>query len=403
MMSFVSRHRRFFAFYFIVAFLALVAWIAVMQYTRPIPEVTLEESSSITWTPPGAAEISWPELGQAVIAVDGIGVIGESPNQEPHPIASLTKVMTAYLILKDHPLNPGEPGPAIEFQEHHVQNYLARRANSESVVPVSVGNPMTQRELLRGLLLASGNNLADVLAEWQSGSVEAFVAQMNAEARALGMTNTTYADAAGVVAGSVSTAHDQILLAQVAMANPTFASMVREAEATLPGAGVVYNTNSVLGSGGIIGIKTGWTEEAGACFLFAAEWQVEGQTRIIIGAVLGQTTLADAFDRSRELILVGGVSMSVVRLASAGDKLGEIRSEWGATTDAVLSDDVSMVLVPGIEIEADLKLSTTEDVEPGSEIGSVQFSAGEQVVEVPLRAVSAVESPDLVWRLTRLP
>jgi D-alanyl-D-alanine carboxypeptidase (penicillin-binding protein 5/6) len=179
--------------------------------------------------------------------------------------------------------------------------------------------------------------------------------------------------------------------------------MVREVEATLPGAGVVYNTNSVLGSSGIIGIKTGWTEEAGACFLFAAEWDVEGQRKVIIGAVLGQITLADAFDRSRELILVGGVSMNVVKLASAGDKLGEIRSEWGATSDAVLSEDVTMVLVPGIDINADLTLNSTQEVEGGSDVGSVQFSAGDQVIVVPVRASATVESPDLVWRLTRLP
>jgi D-alanyl-D-alanine carboxypeptidase (penicillin-binding protein 5/6) len=252
-------------------------------------------------------------------------------------------------------------------------------------------------------MLASGNNLADVLAKWHAGSVEAFVAQMNAEAAALGMTNTTYADAAGVAPGSASTAHDQVLLAQAAMTDPTFREIVREAEANLPGAGVVYNTNSELGSSGIVGIKTGWTEEAGACFLFAAEWSLEGETKMIVGAVLGQTTLADAFDRSRELILIGGTSMSLAKLASAGDKLGEIRSEWGATTDAVLAEDITMVLLPGIEIAADLALSTTEDVEAGSDVGSVQFSAGEQVIEVPLKASASVADPDLVWRLTRMP
>lgn len=403
MMSFVARHRRFFALYFLLAFLGILAWGGYEQYSRPIPEVTLVESSSLTWTPPSASEISWPELGQAVIAVDGVGVVGESPNQAPSPIASLAKVMTAYVILKDHPLNPGEPGAEVEFQPHHVENYLVRRANDESVVPVVAGGRMTQRELLRGLMLASGNNLADVLAEWDAGSLEAFVAKMNAEARALGMTSTTYADAAGVMAGSVSTAHDQVVLGRAAMANPTFAAIVREAQADLPGAGVVYNTNSELGDSGIVGIKTGWTEEAGACFLFAAEWDLEGQRKVIVGAVMGQHTLADAFARSRELILIGGVSMSVVKLASAGDELGEIRSEWGAATDAVLGQDVSLVLVPGVNIDADLKLDTTEDVEGGSEVGSVKFSAGDQVIEVPLRAEATVESPDLVWRLTRLP
>jgi serine-type D-Ala-D-Ala carboxypeptidase (penicillin-binding protein 5/6) len=402
-MNFIVRRRRFFALFFTAAFMALLAWAGAMQLSRPIPEVTLVESASVAWTPPAAsAEIIWPALGQAAIAVDGVGTVGESPNQAPRPIASLTKMMTAYVILKGHPLAPGEPGAEVEFTDADVQNYLTRQANAESVVPVTTGGRMTERELLRGLMLASGNNLADVLAQWHSGSVEAFVAQMNQEALALGMTNTTYADPSGVHSGSVSTAHDQVLLAQAAMADPTFASIVRETEATLPGAGVVYNTNSELGNSGIVGIKTGWTEEAGACFVFSAEWDLEGQKQHIIGAVMGQDTLADAFDRTRELIVVGGVSTSLVRLAAEGDTIGQLKTKWGSTTDAVLSQDVAMVLVPGLDVLTELSLSSSEDIESGGEIGTARFTAGEQVMEVPLRASSDVESPDLVWRLTRI-
>jgi D-alanyl-D-alanine carboxypeptidase (penicillin-binding protein 5/6) len=403
MMNFVARHRRLFAFLILADIVGVLVAIAVVQYTRPIPDVTLVESASLNWTPPQAAEIAWPESGQAVLAVDGVGVIGESPNQQPSPIASLTKVMTAYVILKNHPLAPGDPGPEVEFQDQDVVNYQTRLSNSESVVPVSAGGKMTEIDLLRGLLIASANNLADVLATWDAGSVEAFVNQMNAEAQALGMTNTTYADAAGLLPGSASTAHDQLLLAQAAMADPIFAAIVRQPQATLPGAGVVYNTDAALSSGDIIGIKTGWTEEAGACFLFAAEWDVNGQTQRIMGAVLGQVTLQDAFDRSRELILLGGSSMNMVALGSQGDTVGQLKTDWGDVSDAVLADNVSVLIVPGMNVNADLQLTEPEKITPGSEVGSIEYSAGDQHVSVPVLASSAVGQPDIMWRLTRLP
>src|SRR5687768_4799281 len=257
MKKFVRKHRRLVLVGGAIAVVATFAAVIAGQMQRPIPDAEVREVARQEAPLPPSSEIEWPESGQISVSVAGVGVLRESPNQQPQPIASLVKMMTAYVILKNHPLNPGEPGAEVVFQPHHVQNFQVRSANAESVVAVRAGGKMTERDLLRGLLLASGNNIADVLAEWHAGSVEAFVAEMNAEAAALGMTNTVYADAAGLLATSRSTAHDQVVLANSAMADPTFASIVREAQAILPGAGIVYNTNSQLGQHGIVGIKTG--------------------------------------------------------------------------------------------------------------------------------------------------
>jgi D-alanyl-D-alanine carboxypeptidase (penicillin-binding protein 5/6) len=402
MKAFLLRHRRLVAVFAIVGFIALLASGAYLQYQRPIPEVRLVREEAEPAPPAAPVEVAWPGLGQASIAIAGVGVIGESPNQTPSPIASLVKVMTAYVVLKNHPLNPGEPGPEVEFNQTNVDNYRVRSANAESIVAVTAGSKMNQRELLRGLLLASGNNLADVLAEWHAGSVEAFVAEMNAEAQALGMTQTIYADAAGLLSSSVSTAHDQMVLANAAMADPTFAAIVREAQASLPGVGVIYNTNSELGTDGIIGVKTGWTEEAGACFIFAAERQVEDRTVTVIGAVLGQTTLADAFARSRELIAVGGSHVSVVHAGSEGDVVGRIESKWGDGADAVLAQDVRLLIVPGVTVQEEASLNDAAEISEGAEIGVIRYTAGSQQVEVPLKATAAIGDPDLRWRLMRI-
>ena len=402
MKGFVRRHPKLVVVSGLIVAIAFFAAGSYVQLQRTVPELELVESTQTALAEPVSGEIVWPELGQAGIAVRGVGLIGETANQQPQPIASLVKVMTAHLILKNHPLDPGAPGAEVEFTPEDVQNYHARAANAESVVLVSAGAKMTERELLRGLLLASGNNLADVLARWHAGSIDAFVQQMNAEAQALGMTNTIYSDAAGLLPSSVSTAHDQILLANAAMSNPTFAEIVREAQASLPGAGVVYNTNALIGSNGIVGIKTGWTEEAGACFVFAAEVPVGDTTAVLVGAVMGQITLADAFDRTNELIGAGGSQVSQVHLGKANEVAGQITSRWGETADAVLAEDVTVFLVPGMAVERALSLVDTETVEEGTNVGHVTFSAGEQVIEVPLRAAAPVAGPDLVWRLTRL-
>lgn len=406
MKRFIRKHRRFFITTGFVLILALVVSAAVLQYSRPLPEVSLAESEPLLWPGHEAKDIAWPNMGQASMAIMGAGIIDDSPDQAAQPIASLAKVMTAHIILKHHPLETGQPGPDIEFSTSHVQNYRIREANQESVVRVASGSTMTQRELLRGLLIASGNNIADVLAEWHAGSVEAFVAQMNAEAEALGMTSTHYADAAGLSPESRSTAHDQMLLALEAMRDPTFAAIVRELDADLPGAGMVYNTNWTLGQSGIVGVKTGWTEEAGACFLFAAEWQVEDRQIMVVGAVLGQNTLEDAFARSRELIAIGGSSARMVKVGSEGQVVGVLKSGWGDTADAVLTEDARLLVLPGSTINATLRLDKQLDkaaeIQDGVEVGSIRFESGGESVEVPVMAGTALGQPDLMWRLLRI-
>jgi D-alanyl-D-alanine carboxypeptidase (penicillin-binding protein 5/6) len=401
MKRFVRKHRRLVFTSGAVVLLALFAAVMFGQYQRPIPDADVVEVSRQESMVPVSSEIAWPESGQTSVAIAGVGVLRESPNQQPQPIASLVKVMTAYVILKNHPLNPGEPGPEVEFQPHQVQNYLVRSANAESVVPVKAGAKMSERDLLRGLLLASGNNLADVLAEWHSGSVEAFVAEMNAEAQALGMSNTTYSDAAGLLATSRSTAHDQVVLAGAAMASPTFVGIVREAQASLPGAGIVYNTNSQLGQSGIVGIKTGWTEEAGACFVFAAEHQVGDRRITVIGATMGSDTLADAFARTRDMIAASGASVSLVTVAADGSTWAKLEAPWGSSADAVLVGDANLLLLPGMEVTTNVELTTNEIV-GGQEVGKAVFKAGDQLVELPLRASTTIPDPSLGWRLTRL-
>jgi len=155
-------------------------------------------------------------------------------------------------------------------------------------VPIVAGERLTERQALQALLLPSANNIAAVLARWDSGSAARFVAHMNATARSLGMTRTRYTDPSGYDDATVSTATDQLRIVERAMRLPVLANIVATTSATLPVTGTVHNTNTLLGRNGFVGVKTGSDKAAGGCFAFRAIRLVHGKPTTITGVVLGQ-------------------------------------------------------------------------------------------------------------------
>jgi D-alanyl-D-alanine carboxypeptidase (penicillin-binding protein 5/6) len=196
--------------------------------------------------------------------------------------------MTAYLVLRDHPLGPDEDGPTITLTDADVADTGRRFGQHESVVFIAAGEQLTERQALQALLLPSANNIAAVLARWDAGSEDQFVDRMNAAAQSLGMTHTRYTDPSGYDDATISTAADQLLLVDRAMCLPTFASIVATPSTTLPVAGTVRNTDGLLGHNGFVGVKTGSTDAAGGCFAFRAIRRIGGKHTTITGVVLGQ-------------------------------------------------------------------------------------------------------------------
>ncbi len=243
----------------------------------------------------------WPASGQAAVQV-GHSPVQAGPNQHAAPIASVAKVMTAYLVLRDHPLLPGQAGPTITLTTADVADTERRRQHDESVVPVAAGEELTELQALQALLLPSANNVAAVLARWDAGSVGRFVARMNATARSLGMRHTRYTDPSGYDDATVSTAADQVRLVDRAMSLPVFAGIVATQSAWLPVAGTVHNTNALLGRDGFVGVKTGSTDAAGGCFAFRAIRSVKGKRTTITGVVLGQRGHAGAFAEADAMV-----------------------------------------------------------------------------------------------------
>jgi serine-type D-Ala-D-Ala carboxypeptidase (penicillin-binding protein 5/6) len=254
--------------------------------TGPTGSPPGERGSKPGTVPPSSV---WPAQGQAAFVLAGQSRIQAGPGQRAAPIASVAKVMTAYLVLRDHPLGPGEDGPTITLTNADVADTDRRRGQDESVVPVAAGEVLTERQALQALLLPSANNIAAVLARWDGGSEDRFVARMNATARSLGMTHTRYTDPSGYDDATVSTAVDQVRIVDQAMRVPVFAQIVATPSVTLPVAGTVYNTDRLLGHEGFVGVKTGSDTAAGGCFAFRAIRWIAGKQTTITGVVLGQS------------------------------------------------------------------------------------------------------------------
>src|SRR5579862_3798901 len=168
-----------------------IAGLLVWNYLRPYPAAVaalqLPVEETVAGTPP---DLPWPGTGAAAVGVSGLGEIATSGNEQTLPAASVTKVMTALVLLGDKPLAAGESGPTISITEVDVQAYESDRAQDQSVVRVAVGEKISEYAALEGLLIPSGNNMAETLARWDAGSVAAFVAKMNARAKELGLAHT---------------------------------------------------------------------------------------------------------------------------------------------------------------------------------------------------------------------
>jgi D-alanyl-D-alanine carboxypeptidase (penicillin-binding protein 5/6) len=234
-----------------------------------------------------ATGVAWPATGAAAFVV-GNGPIQASGETQAVPVASLAKVMTAVVVLRAHPLSADDAGFTLSITDDDTEDTARRRGGGESVVAVAAGERLTERQALEALLLPSANNIAVVLARAVAGNAAAFVARMNTQARRIGMTATTYTDPSGLDDGTRSTARDQVLLARAAMKVPAFAAIVGLSAATLPVAGVITNTDTLLGRDGFVGVKTGSDQAAGGCFMFATRYRTSSGTTYVYGVVLGQ-------------------------------------------------------------------------------------------------------------------
>ncbi len=375
----------------------VAAGIAVRLIEMPLPAPTVTLVSSRTATLPGGPlDLAWPASGEAAVAEHDGTLIGASGPTTTVPIASLTKVMTAYVVTTDLPATAGQPEPSLTITAAEAGTLPARVAAGQSVIPVHAGLVLDQHQALQALLLASADNIADALASADAGTTTAFVAKMNAAAGRLGMAHTHYADPSGLDPASASTATDQLRLARAALAVPALATIVGQASAVIPGVGPIANYNTLVGQDGFTGIKTGSTTAAGGCLLFAVTRTVGSRPTTFTGIVLGQRhgayiaaalaaarTLADSVfaDVQARTVLPAGAAVEAVERAGQRSRV---------VTDAPLR----LQGLPGQPV--DLHVEGFPGASPRL-VARTATSSG----QVTLRSTPLAQ-PTLSWRISHL-
>jgi D-alanyl-D-alanine carboxypeptidase (penicillin-binding protein 5/6) len=291
-------------------------------YKQPTVRLSLRSYASFRYTPP---PLVWPGEGSAAIDVPALGVTRAWHNRVV-PIASLTKMMTAYVALERFPLAIGQTGPCIVVSDDDVQSYEEDKSEDDSAVIVTSGEQLCEIDLLDGVLVHSAANYADMLAAMVTPSPEAFVARMNQTAKSLGLHNTHYADDTGVSQKSVSTAVDQAKLAAVLMRSALVRSIVDQTQVDLPVAGFVNSFTPLVGEHDVVGVKSGRTTAAGGCDVMALAYRLDGRRHLVFAVVLGQR-LGNVLARAGQaaFALAESAEASQVDVAFAkGDVLGTI-------------------------------------------------------------------------------
>jgi D-alanyl-D-alanine carboxypeptidase (penicillin-binding protein 5/6) len=392
----------------VVVLLVLAVVYVAVQLLRPLSSPTLRSATNVSWTVPGnAPALPWPATGSAALSQVGVGTLGQAGSTAPVPIASIAKVLTTYVVLKDHPVASGSQGATITVNPDVVANYKAGLAGGQSEVAVVTGESLTEVQALEGLLVGSGNDIALLLAEWDAGTQAAFVDKMNSTARALDLASTHITDPSGLDPGTVASPADVLRLGQLAMTDPLVRQIVAQPQVTLPVAGVVPNLDTDLGKDGIVGIKTGTDLQAGGCFLFEAQQTTSAGSATLVGVVLGQqgtSFAAAALTAADKLVKAAFADMRALPLVPTGRSLGTVVAPWGASVAVTAPGAPRISTLPGITLHGALRrVHLAGSLPAGATAGvlHLQASAGE-TIDVVLRTGAPLPGPSITWRLTHL-
>ncbi|MHA7986427.1 D-alanyl-D-alanine carboxypeptidase family protein [Rathayibacter sp. CAU 1779] len=381
---------------------AAVAAYTVLAAIAPLPAAAEAASASSTSTiTPAAVQPAFPSWGSAAVGMVGQDdLLVKNGSMDSEPIASMTKTITALVLLDKHPIAKGSDGPTITFTEADVQILQQVWDEDGSWAPVSAGEQLTEKQALTAMLLPSANNYAISLANWGFGSVDAFLTYANSWLAAHHFTGTHLTDPSGLDPGSVSTPVDLVGIGKLVLADPVLSVIVDTPTATLPGAGTVNNGNQLLGQDGIVGIKTGWTDQAGHCLLFAASVTVHGHPIKLVGVVTGAPDYSNLWSDVPTLLKSVEDGFHEVNVGTAATDYGSYRSVWGESSALTSEKAGSIFVFSNTPITVTVRSASVTLVKPGDAVGTVTYSGGGQSFTSTLTVTKAVTDPGLGWRLT---
>jgi len=343
-----------------------------------------------------AAVPAWPAQGSAAEAVEGIGALASTPDADA--IASITKVVTALVVLDEMPLAVGEQGPEYRFTAADRNAYWQYLRQGESALDVPAGGSLTEYQLLQGMLIGSAGNYADRLAQNLFPSDAVYASAANKWLADHGVPGITLYEPTGIDKRNRASAEALIPLAQKALANPVIAEIVAQKSVDLPGAGTVENTNGLLADAGVIGLKTGTLD---AWNLLSAKDVAVGDTTVrLYASVLGQPDDAARLAASRAIYAQLEQELQLKPSVTAGTVAGIVETRWGDKVDVVSSGDASVVLWNGGAGTVATTFSLGDARDAGDTVGALQVTGPLDGSTVDLKLAADISDPSPWWRLT---
>jgi D-alanyl-D-alanine carboxypeptidase (penicillin-binding protein 5/6) len=387
-----------------VALLALVA--SSIGYTAyaalaPLPAVApvvlpLEQVS----TP--APTVTLPAYGaSAIAAAEGEQIYAGRDLDTPRPIASIAKVVTALVVLAEHPIEGDGPGAAITLTAADSRLPARYAAINGTVAPAPAGAVVTQRQMIELMMVHSANNYAESLAVWGFGSVDAYLAAARRWLDARGLEGIRIADTTGFSADNRATPRDLVSLARIAAADPVVATASARRTLTVAGIGTYENRNLALGTAGITGLKTGTLRVVGSNLLFSGT-VTAGETPVdVVGVVIGAPDQATIARDLRRLIASVVDDYHSISIGEPGAVVAEYTAPWGDTAQLVVDETVDDLVWGEVRSVA---FTSAPEVRPGLDAGAAPtliVRYGDRDVRLDLRWVGSIDEPPLTWRLAQ--
>ncbi|CAN5402038.1 hypothetical protein BH09PAT4_BH09PAT4_00900 [soil metagenome] len=390
-----------------LASLLVLALVYVGGTTLFVPLAVVAANSNASTTTLAAEKVilDWPTTGQAAIGAEGYGLLASHNTEQVLPTASVIKTVMALCVLEKRPLATGEAGPTLTMSQQDVASYNWYLANHGSVMPVRVGQQLTERQALESAMLRSANNMADTLAIWAFGSISAYREYATSYISRIGLTQTTIGtDASGLNPSTVSTASDLVRLGLVAMKNPALVEIVGLKSTIIPEVGTITNTNNLLGQDGIVGIKTGTDIKNKGVYLFASRYQPQdGSSVLIVGAVMGAPTSGRSRTEALKLLASARKGFEPRTIYKAGQTVGTYEATWSEqVVPAVINKDIAVSGWRGAPIKTSIALKSVHSpATAGKHVGDVSIvRANKSQIVGSVTLAKDVDAPSLWWRIS---
>jgi len=369
----------------VLASALLAAAPATVNSQQPQPN----QAQAVAQIVPRAPEIA----ASSYILMDAVTgkVIVEQNADVQLPPASLTKIMTAYIAEVEI-----DNGNMSLDDEVHISEKAWRTQGSKMFVDVE--SKVRVEDILRGIIIQSGNDASVAMAEHLAGSEEAFADMMNQHAQRLGMTNTHFMNSSGLdteEAYNIMSARDLAILARATiMEHPTHYSIYAEREFTYNGITQPNRNTLLFRDRNIDGMKTGWTTAAGYCLVASGERDGMRLISVVMGTASEDARAAE----SQKLMTYGFRYFETHKLYDAGQVISDARV-WSGREDAVdlgITEEVVATIPRGqsgaLQATLSVEETITAPLAQGQVLGTVQITLGDEIIyQGNVAAMQAVE------------